>query len=164
MQTVKQEEMFCFPCSFPRSHHSGNYLLTRRCVWLASWKLCNRWGETTSGTVDSFDATLRFSNLVRLDGSSAHIWRGWKQQRAHLWMKGASRVAIRAEEHKSKHLAHMHTQALRVFASDENWQWSLCNDYSSVGDPLLLWQPSSQTSNIRPWQRAKRSSWITDRV
>lgn len=54
---------------------------------------------------------------------------------------------------QSKHLAHMHTLALRVFASDENWQRFLCNDYSCVCDPRLLWQPSSQTSNIRPWQR-----------
>lgn len=65
---------------------------------------------------------------------------------------------------QSKHLAHMHTLALRVFASDENWQRSLCNDCSRTCDPLLLWQPSSQTSNSRPWQRAKRSFWITEQV
>lgn len=55
---------------------------------------------------------------------------------------------------QSKHLTHMHTLALRVFGSDENWQWFVCNDYSCVCDPQLVGQPSSQTSNI----------WITERV
>lgn len=30
-------------------------------------------GGDACGTLDLFDATLRFSNLVLLDGSSAHI-------------------------------------------------------------------------------------------
>lgn len=34
------------------------------CVW---------GGGDACGTLDLFDATLRFSNLVLLDGSSAHI-------------------------------------------------------------------------------------------
>lgn len=39
---------------------------------------------------------------------------------------------------QSKHLTHMHSPALRVFGSDENWQWFLCNDYFCVCDPQLL--------------------------
>ncbi len=52
---------------------------------------------------------------------------------------------------QSKHLTHMHSPALGVFGSDENWQWFVCNDYSC--DPQLPGQPSSQTSSIRRWQR-----------
>lgn len=53
---------------------------------------------------------------------------------------------------QSKHLTHMHTLALRVFESDENWQWFVCNDYSCICDPRLLGQPSSRTSGIQRWQ------------
>ena len=39
---------------------------------------------------------------------------------------------------QSKHLTHMHSPALGVLGSDENWQWFVCNDYFSVCDPQLL--------------------------
>lgn len=66
---------------------------------------------------------------------------------------------------QSKHLTHMHTLALRVFGSDENWQWFVCNDYSCVCDPQLLGQLSSQTSDIRCWQHEPKDlSEFTERV
>lgn len=69
------------------------------------------------------------------ENSREHI-SGWKVPQG--WLSGT----------QSKHLTHMHTPALRVFGSDENWQWFECNDYVYVCDL----QPSSQTSSIHHWK------------
>lgn len=68
---------------------------------------------------------------------------------------------------QSKHLTHMHTQALGVFGSDKNWQWFVCNDWYCVCNPQLLGSRLYKPAPVQhppPTTWAKRSSWITKRV
>lgn len=62
---------------------------------------------------------------------------------------------------QSKHLTHMHTPALGVFGSDENWQWFLCNDYFWLCDPQLLCSLLRKPAPSTTDNASKRSFWIT---
>ena len=72
---------FVFPASFPgvitveTIYELGAVLSGRLEPSNRGWEGVAVWGGSRDacGTLDLFDATLRFSNLVLLDGSSAHI-------------------------------------------------------------------------------------------
>lgn len=115
-------------------------------------ELCNRWGGNACGT---FRFIWCHSQVFQSSAS-------WWFQRSHA--QGLEIAESTSPDERclkggyqdwgtqSKHLTHMHTPALRVCGSDENWQWFVCNDYSCVCDPQLQGQLSSQTSCIHHWQ------------
>lgn len=124
--------------------------------WLVSWSSVIGGGENACGTLDLFDATLRFSNLVLLDGSSAQHIEGLKIAASASLDERCLEGGYQDWGTQSKHLTHMHTPALRGFGNVENWQWFVRNDYFCVCDPQLLGSILRKPSSINRWQHGPK--------